>query len=922
MGWIASVINNRLRGFDLFMNRTDFPWLRGHTVYSLLLPALVVFLASYGTWLPFTARAGLPLWCALAFALLVLSAALAHKVPFTLARYMHFAVIAGMTWLTFRLADGNQLEHSDKPFEHTMGYFAVFVLGIGMLVSQLLAWLLFRVAHDEMHEYFHECVDETELFRQPTKTEWDWRALIRAVFMAPIQTPILLLWFVSVGVLVCGPRGPVIGWWLVVGIVLLTISHYKYRLAILRGGVGRLLTSGAPAIVTVAVILIAICRIFGVQYVEVVMAGAPRVLGAYVLGFYVLFWLYDYWTRITAGAWFMRVLNPNNETKEIAYGKRDGCTIQMHGAGRLMAIEKSGGKTRRYESFEPIDLFSILAENAPKEAEQLPTPESLREAYDASPSEEPAAEPTFTPKQVVFVEDYKDGPGARHLRAMRRRQTIYNGILLAVLLGVMAVNVYSRFNDTKNTSIAVTNDAGDNADGTRPFDLHAKLSETNEPALLLAVSGGGSRAALFAEALMHGIWVHDPEAMRRIVAGSSVSGGGAALAYYALHKDALTAEKQWQTFQTQLTHEFIAEVVRSAPELRLQQGAHFGDVLTESFVRTFTAGGGNGGRNDTALHSITDLGLMFNTGISGSRRTGAVRRPEAAAFDVDGTNASVTTTFESGGRCVFTNIAGLSETSAHAAIQPDPDAWEMKLPYVFLSGPALGICRAAATNANFPPVFSNVGAVLKKGDVEELFWLTDGGTIDNRGVLSLLVALRITMNENDASTWRPIRILVAEASALGGVKYARDRGLGALSTSKERFANQLIAMLLDDANAKINAAREARALPPIERPIEIHYLPMPPALRDAADFGTHWMVPPAFRVRDPFELDRTARADVEICRATMLELLHAIFDQERLDGIELHGDAARVREWIQRGWTKDDPASGSLPARLKRALRP
>jgi hypothetical protein len=180
------------------------------------------------------------------------------------------------------------------------------------------------------------------------------------------------------------------------------------------------------------------------------------------------------------------------------------------------------------------------------------------------------------------------------------------------------------------------------------------------------------------------------------------------------------------------------------------------------------------------------------------------------------------------------------------------------------------LARAAAAHANFPPVFPNVAVDLT--DVDQRHWITDGGATDNRGILSLLYALRealreetlrqealreqrreFTSPESPAGEPEPqpdggksklpeIHIVVAEASG-AYLDYKHDRGAGALVMSKSRVASQLMIELMEDVQIEYDKLQEFMQPPKGGEDIHFRYLPMPSVLRMRGGLGTHWMLP-------------------------------------------------------------------------------
>ena len=127
---------------------------------------------------------------------------------------------------------------------------------------------------------------------------------------------------------------------------------------------------------------------------------------------------------------------------------------------------------------------------------------------------------------------------------------------------------------------------------------------------------------------------------------------------------------------------------------------------------------------------VDGFGLILNTALAGYLQSEACTQPEnfpeAAAACRKLTDGSI-----AGGRLIFTNLADESSFSSQGSDQD--------LPYVVIQEPAVSLNIAAALNANFPPVFSNAAVDV---DSKHRYWVTDGGVVDNRGLISLLLALK------------------------------------------------------------------------------------------------------------------------------------------------------------------------------------
>src|SRR6202008_562821 len=102
---------------------------------------------------------------------------------------------------------------------------------------------------------------------------------------------------------------------------------------------------------------------------------------------------------------------------------------------------------------------------------------------------------------------------------------------------------------------------------------------------------GEPRAALYTASVLNGL--HRLGVDRDIVLLSGVSGGGAALAFFAGNHDALTGphagqatkdcpDGQWGCFNTSVTKPFIEDVLNGATEWRLFRRTALSQLLVES----------------------------------------------------------------------------------------------------------------------------------------------------------------------------------------------------------------------------------------------------------------------------------------------------------------------------------------------------
>src|SRR5262249_3566782 len=192
-----------------------------------------------------------------------------------------------------------------------------------------------------------------------------------------------------------------------------------------------------------------------------------------------------------------------------------------------------------------------------------------------------------------------------------------------------------------------------------------------------------------------------------------------------------------------------------------------------------------------------------------------------------------------GGPMVFTNLKDTARFPQAKKRIPD-----VRLPYGIVRGDETPLAPAAALNANFPPVFPNARVRIldaEGGDCPaRSYYVTDGGAVENLGLLSALYALQSAIaNMPKGQALRPIHIVLAEASAVD-YDYAQDRGLSTVSGSRERLAGGLTETLINDLEH--SAARPKR---------EFHYRGLAMVFWARGGFGSHWMYAAQYRLSDP-----------------------------------------------------------------------
>jgi hypothetical protein len=403
-------------------------------------------------------------------------------------------------------------------------------------------------------------------------------------------------------------------------------------------------------------------------------------------------------------------------------------------------------------------------------------------------------------------------------------------------------------------------------------------NESADHVVLMSASGGGTRAALFSLGVLNGL--REQGLLQAIKLASGVSGGGTTLAYFAGHRNTLLNgdDEAWHRFQCTMDKPFIWDVLDGAAEWRIFANEGLGMLLAESFKRRFADGG-------MTLNSLSqEFTLILNTALAGTLKMscgdGETGDCDCLADELFPQCAhrlrERTRGVNSGGRLIFTNSDDAGAFPGLVTLAPEGQ----QLHYVVVRAPDVLLTTAAALNANFPPVFPNAAVDLEPEKVRH--WVTDGGAVENRGVLSLLFALRGAVERRpDAGSPAPkipqIHIVVAEASA-GGTGYSKLPGVSSKFGAPRQLGSQLMKELIEEIQDELEriGGKSARKL------IDVHYLAMPGPLRIDGGLGTHWMLARNVRLGDPAECgpDRPHK-QIEVSGLALRNAVYGLFLEDR-----------------------------------------
>jgi len=584
---------------------------------------------------------------------------------------------------------------------------------------------------------------------------------------------------------------------LFVNMILLASANLDARFSASWNLLHRLFFGGWAAAVSGVVIVLGVCRVFDIQYVSTIFDGARSyTIAGYLAVAYALAWWHDYWTSSVGAFRLLDLLGGRGAADDarIEYGYQggegetsvplEGRFIQMHGFGRLLVVHQLGEHKPYFHTYNPLALADALTAT-------LPAKDPVRAAF----------------------EWVKWRLNAHFLLA---------AALVVVSLGVPAYLLHRLPQQAQIPGPPPPPYAPPLwpvAASTVLFPYDACTGA--RPIVVVTASGGGTRAALYTASILERL--KNIGQLQNVQLVSGVSGGGAALAYFAIHRTSLLGSepRPWKDYFDAMQEAYIEDVIDGSGEWRMAAGDRLGTLLAESFERHW-------GGQRVRLGSLRDIGLLLNSAVAGRFAREPDDSPMVPLAELErrrGSGLSDAT----GGRVVYTNLDVPDNFENPSLIEPEPPRpRDARLPVYIVNGEHVLVSAAAAANANFPPVFSNA-AVDQNRDLR--LWVTDGGAIDNRGTETALMTIRYALQHGaDACATRPpLHIIEIEASAFSN-GYRQDRGLGSMLGGGAAFASQLDAELLAELKVRYGGL------------VQFHFLPMPPLLRRSGSFGTHWML--------------------------------------------------------------------------------
>jgi len=839
-------------------------------------------------------------------------------------------VVGVLAMLPFAVAS-DAMEAHPGPYLQT----AWILIGVLMLIAGL-AYPFARKRLDALPDMEHptltECLRDSELLNvledpDPPGGGRLAAAFITGIGMRPLQV-VLPAAFTAITV----PRN-----WLGMVLVALVFSGAVSTYGSLRArwkqvvaGVERWFFTGLPLPISVLVIILGVLRIVGEQYTSTVLEAAP--IGTLFTGIavaYLVSWFFESWinrwiaegllrllgaseTSIAQGSMEFTALTRNNAEWTVS----SQCRLYIHGPGRIGVQGWQGRqdpngtveRQSRFANYTFVELFDVLL--------------------------------AAHPRRTAFMDELQ-----------RQLRVYYYTLNVVVILAGLGLFAWSASAGSPTHADPVIHAAAATPNGV---DLAARLTSGSEPALIVAASGGGTRAALYTAHALQGL--QGLGQAKNVVLISGASGGGASAAAFVARFHELTSSEPtddgsaacdhlngksnvWTQYRCDVTAPFISDVLDGMNEMRISGHVAMGQLLAESMSRRLFQNG------RTTFQSITGAdgmaseppALILNSTVSGHpAEYSKLLNGRAAWEDRSGGCRSATQPYGwlAGGRIVYTNLGEGSFNLLFNAATPD-----VLLRFTVINDPKVELARAAALNANFPPVFPNAKVTVDRGLTTDTkgsrgcnndtadYFVTDGGATENLSLLSALVVLRNALGSMSETQWeqlRPLHIVAIEASAVD-YSYSQDRGVGAATGgAKERLAGGMTQLLLEDSNRQLAAHKK-----PL---LDIHYLPLPLAFRSRGGFGTHWMYAETIKVTNPLpvEISFWRGCGADGCSATLhrddiAALWTGLFSpsggfcQYGVTAAGSHGsarapdDALTVQRWVCGGQLDGADNKGSRP---------
>ena len=356
-----SGIDRDVRSLDLWIaSTTRIKKFHHRSLFAFVLPLPVYFFIVYGPSLASHSEG--PVWRWWVAALFV-GIAIIVQLWYFLQNKQHFmdllhlgliTVIAGATML---LA-GDATEASGGLYCHYFLFLAPIAISIAVLGARALLQVPYFRLHSKVAREFRSHFNAAEMVKQGNTRLFNTWDLFGAVVVSILRTPLQILTPAAI-VVIFVPAEHMIFWGVtaaIVSLLLFILNNYDPNQDAFVGLTRRLFFTGGTLLVSYAVIILALLRIIGVDYVTTMLdASSKWTIFSYLFSSFIILWLYDFWIDQSVlklmGDKYWHYNKPSSE-------------IARHGGGRIAVTPFTGGETRM---FEPIAFLTRIAQIAPED---------------------------------------------------------------------------------------------------------------------------------------------------------------------------------------------------------------------------------------------------------------------------------------------------------------------------------------------------------------------------------------------------------------------------------------------------------------------------------------------------------------------------------------------------------------------------
>jgi len=681
----------------------------------------------------------------------------------------------------------------------------------------------------EQFKKFSTKLNSTQLIWKSGKPIVSWAAILYGIVSGPgyhvlklLLLPSLLIIFLPTEWMKVEIWGSLFGFsWL-----LLTFCTIHRRLHFVLTVTKRWFLTGGQLIVSLLIIALAGGRIFDISYVATLLDGVPILhMLFFVLSSYSALWLYEYWSNSLLCNHLLDYLRVGDVADRdqlsripYEYKREDGSTekyfIELYSGARFAIVaEHHDGRTELENIYEKREIFGEIAK----------VDKSLIALYS-----------DLSKRIMLYF-------------------TLQNVLMIALTIltisWIIANNANAMIKATRITSAILTQP---NLAATQSVDLKKlvlnRQAGNDKHVIFLAASGGGTRAAIYTTALLSAL--QEINKLDDVVLSSGVSGGGMSLAYFAANRDKLIHDQPvncadernnidnnaWCKYFNVVADNHIMRVASRIGEARIFTDTSLGQFLADSFEQTFYVSLDNGKYKKVYLDQQTDMGLILNTSLIAHPYSESNMLTSALGPYEKKKHREDLYKIDAGGRLIFTNIQNLQRFPWPNSDDLMKDAMDMRFKYVIAGGTNIPLHTIGALTANFPPVFPN--AIVDLGG--DRFSVSDGGAVENRGLLSLMFALRslieqISESKTDLEKLPIMHIVMAEGSGVSIDYKNYESGLAAIANARVMIGNELVLALKSILQEKCGD--------PCANKLQFHYLNMPLLMRSRGGLGTHWKMP-------------------------------------------------------------------------------